>query len=102
MDKLTDIQPIVMKPTHINNRIERKGLSKILDHFLVFKELLHKINKYISWLDSNGGSHQKHIFLQVENVDEKPSSPLKNNNDIDQVLMDLMGKQSFRSLQWES
>ena len=69
---------------------------------MVSKELLHKVNKYISWLESSGGSHHKHIFLHVENVDDKPSSPLKNNNDIDQVLMDLMGKQSFRSLQWES
>ena len=78
MAKLVDIQPIAMKPTHCNNRTGRKGISKILDHFLVSKELLHKVNKCISWLESNGGFHHKHIFLQVENVDEKPSSPLKH------------------------
>ena len=45
---------------------------KNIGSFLLSKELLHKVNKYISWLDSNGGSHNKHIFLQVENMYENP------------------------------
>jgi hypothetical protein len=46
---------------------------------LVAEELLHKVDKYRSWVDSGGGSDYNPIFIQVEKVDEKPSSPFKFN-----------------------
>jgi hypothetical protein len=73
--KLTDLDPILLKPTWRNNRVGEDGVAKRLDHFLIVDSLLEKQLTMKQWIGYGGISDHYPIFLEFRQGSKKPTSP---------------------------
>eukprot|EP01018_Ginkgo_biloba_P018081 Gb_04379 [translate_table: standard] len=74
-----DVDPTKVKPTWTNNRVGEDGVSKRLDTFLVHSDLLERVERYRSWVDSYRCSDHFPIYLEIGFSDPKPGAPFKYN-----------------------
>eukprot|EP01018_Ginkgo_biloba_P032610 Gb_14068 [translate_table: standard] len=74
-----DVEPIKVKPTWTNNTLGEDGVSKRLDRFLVHFELLGRVERYRSWVDSYRCSYHFPIYFEIGFSDPKPRAPYKYN-----------------------
>jgi len=62
--RLTDLDPILLKPTWKNNRVGVEGVAKRQDRFLVTNSLLDKHLTTKQWIGFGGLSDHSPIFLE--------------------------------------
>jgi hypothetical protein len=77
--RLTDLDPLNLKPTWKNNRVRIEGLTKRLNQFLINDSLLNNLLTIKQWIGFGGLLDHHPIFLEFRQGFEKPTNPFKFN-----------------------
>ena len=80
VNDLIDVQLVECKPTWFNRTTRVETITKRMTKFLLFGEILRKMERCRSWREIGGGSNHLPILLQMDKGERKPTNSFKFNH----------------------